>query len=268
MIRRRDTGGEKDKRHFLVLQGREAGLDSLAEKLELMCNEIATNRSLLLSRIHLGPVHRDYYTLAYDIVKELRRFAQSKDLSDQVERLKAAEDFINKDEEKTGPEKLSDEQFARDLTETHLANVASGCIVVLFLQGFDRLRDSDGEELPTKKWLLYTWLKKHVRDVDAIVVVLTAEAGLKDLEFEPYVVYHDLLTLNQDTLKKWAIESKEYGFKWFTGEHAKMACEICNGNPEKFRKLLDYTRSVLEVGESLAQSRYQGTQQTPSGGSE
>ena len=93
-----------------------------------------------------------------------------------------------------------------------------------------------------------TWLNGQVWHVEGLVVLLTAEAGLDDLKGQEFVSHHDLPPLNKETLKEWATRSQLYGFDWFTDEDAKNAHEICDGNPEKFRKLLNYTNRLLKVG--------------------
>jgi len=245
LITQEKTGNEKeDNQHVLVLQGREAGLDSLVDRFEEMCQKVTTKRPVLYTRVSLGSLYSDnYYSLALAIVGGLSRLANQKTLTDQETILVEAYKYIEEIEEKTGIQSQSADQFAKNLTEKYLARVASNCTVVLLLQGFDNmLRDSS-----TSKWLMEKWLTRHAWFVEGMVVLLTGEKGLNDLKGQQFVSHHDLPPLNKEKLREWATQSQDYGFNWFTDEEAKIAHEICNGNPEKFRKLLDYTNRLLKV---------------------
>jgi hypothetical protein len=245
MLTREKTGDEKkDKQQVLVLQGKEAGLDSLVDRFEEMCKRITTtSRPVLYARINLGPLYSDYYSLALAIVDGLSRFAKQHSLDEQQTILAEAYDYVAQVQFKSGVEIPSPVQFAKWLTEKYLARVASNCTLVLLLQGFDMLRDP-----ATSQWLMKTWLTGHAWHVEGMVVLLTGETGLDDIKGQQFVSHHDLPPLNKETLKEWATQSQLYGFEWFTDEEAKIAHEICNGNPEKFRKLLDYTTRLLRVG--------------------
>jgi hypothetical protein len=244
MLTQRKTGDEKkDRQQVLVLQGKQAGLDSLTDRFEEMCKQINTTRPVLYARINLGPLYSDYYSLAYDIADMLLRFAKRSNLTEQEKTLDDTYKYVVQMQENPLNQRPSPFQFARSLTENYLTKVCSNSILVLLLQGFDRLCDAD-----TKQWLMRTWISGQVRHVQGLVVLLTAEAGLDDLKGQEFVSHHDLPPLNKETLKEWATRSQSYGFGWFTDEEAKIAHEICDGNPEKFRKLLDYTNRLLRVG--------------------
>jgi len=88
---------------------------------------------------------------------------------------------------------------------------------------------------------------EHAGAHEGLIVLLTGETGLEDLNGQQFVSHHDLRPLTEEKLKEWATQSQSYGFDWFTDQEAKIAHEICNGNPEKFKKLLDYTNRLLRV---------------------
>ena len=216
--------GTRNREHVLVLQGVEAGLDSLVDRFEEMCEKVTTIRPLLYARINLGPIFIDYFDLVLQIVDKLRRCAKQKTLNDEWTKLGKAYDFVEETQSKSGFQAPSPQQFARHFTEEHLASLTSTCTVVLLLQGFDLLWNKSTDEwLSTSKWLKNTWLVQHASDEDGLVILLTGEKGLEDLRGQQFVSHHDLPPLNKEKLKEWATQSQHYGFSWFTDEEARIA---------------------------------------------
>lgn len=246
MLTQQKTGNEKkDKQHVLVLQGKEAGLDSLVERFEEMCEKATTRQPVLHAKINLRS-YSDYYNLSLDIVERLARRANQKSLPEEEALLHEAYGYIT-DTLSKAPLPTPD-GFAKTLTEKYLATACSKCTVVLLLQNFDMLAKRD-ESKPgsTSDWLRRTWLR-HAMYLNGLVILITGETGLDDLEGEEFVSHHNLPPLHVEKLREWANQSQEYGFDWFADYEAQMAHTICNGNPEKFKKLLEYTGRVLSVG--------------------
>jgi hypothetical protein len=231
-------------RVIAIQAAEDQGLDTLIKRFEKMCETMCTEARLecplLCAKVYLGEGIKTKVSLVRKVLIALRKAARSEELNDQAERFRQL--LIEVDRlsgEGPGRQYLGDYELAEKMNNC-LKQVAQSCAVVVLLHQFESLQES-----PAGEWLR-EWLLQHACDVPGLLVVATAEAGLKgmrDSEEEGIKLFDPPPLMGPDDFVDWAL--KGYGLTSITEAKVREAYDKVCGSPKRFRDYLD----AWEMGE-------------------
>jgi hypothetical protein len=251
MIKRQD---ERPLRVLGIQAPLKEDLDSLVNRFEEMCKNLALRMPLLYGKVPLREALGADWRLATAILNALRENARHSPqpvVMSQVERLTQARVAIERRWDTSDSKSLTGSELCDILTDC-LEGIARECSVALFLPRFEQLRDSKGEDLQSGKWLRDLWLPEHACNVKKMAILITGDRGLDQLakiNNEEIFCYHPdiapLPSMKPKDFEEWARDG--FGFKEFTYQTAEQLYDACHGSPREFAKFLTLKKIEMSI---------------------
>jgi hypothetical protein len=225
-------------RVIAIQAAKDQGLDTLVKRFEkmctMMCAEARLECPLICAKVQLREGIKTQASLAKEVLIELHKAARSANLEDQAELFRQVLIEVDRQSgEGPGQQHLGDYELAEKIKNC-LKQSAQSCAVVLLLHQFESLQGS-----PAGKWL-GDWLLHHACEVQGLLVVATADAGLKglcDSESKGIKLFDPPPRMGPDDFVDWV--HLGYGLTSITEATIRAAYDKYGGSPRRFRDVLD-----------------------------
>jgi hypothetical protein len=202
---------------------KEAGFNSLVDRLIFICNKLSFKASLLHARVHLRSGYRPHI-LAQDILRDLKNAATPS----QVDALNRAYDDIGARWQAVPGRQLPPTRELAEIVIDCLKQVAQESIIALLIQNFEQVHDQ-----PSGRWVRDEWLIPMACKAHNLVVVVTGEAGIGRSDRGIRYI-KNLPPMSEKEFLEWAHEG--YGLTTIGMEYVReINEEVAHGNPEMFK---------------------------------